>query len=366
MRVALLHNLADNAPAVARDAPHDILYELDHPANVAAYMAALKARGHQVFPMEGDAYLARRLKDLSIDICFNTCEGYRGDAREAQVPALLEMLGYPYTGSRVLALALTLDKAMTKRVLTYHRLPTPAFQEFVGADAPIDPRLAYPLFAKPNSEGTGIGIDERSILHNESELRERVAYLLDAYQQPVLVEQYVEGRDVTVGLVGNWPDLHIFPISMIDKETYEATGVSVYGSTMKVDQADAYKYHCPALLPERLANELRRLAGEVMRVTNPLDFARVDFRLDRYHDDQPYILEINSLPGITPISDLTLMAEADGWTHADLVYSVFEAALKRLGLQVPIPATIAPKEYAWLEQVPVADRRAEPAINPAS
>jgi D-alanine-D-alanine ligase len=339
MRVALLHNLAENAPQPNPDAPHDILYELDHPKNIEAYKKAIEAGGHEVFPMDGDAYVAQRLKDLSIDICFNQCEGYRGDAREAQIPALLEMIGVPYVGSKVLALALTLDKAMTKRVLMYHGLPTPPFQEFVTADDPLDPRLAsqFPLFAKPNSEGTGMGIDDRSIVRDEAELRERVAYLLHAYHEPVLVEKYIEGNDVTVGLVGNYPDLHIFPISMIDNSLYEETGLHVYGSELKIDLGDKYQYQCPARIPEELAAELRRLTSETMRVTNTLDFARVDFRLDRNNHNQPYILEINSLPGITPISDLTLMAEAEGWSHARLVYSVLEAALKRYGLEIAVP-----------------------------
>ncbi len=339
MRVALLYNLAENAPQPNPNAPHDILYELDHPHNVEAYRQALVAGGHEVFPMEGDAYLAQRVKDLNIDICYNTCEGYRGDSREAQVPALLEMLGLPYTGSKVLTLALTLDKAMTKRVLMYHGLPTPPFQEFLQANDPIDPRLAahYPLFAKPNSEGTGMGIDDRSILHAEGELRERVAYLLAAYHEPVLVEKYVEGNDATIGLVGNYPDLHLFPISMIDTALYEKTGLHVYGADLKVDLGDEYQYQCPAQLPAELADELRRLAIEAMRVTGTVDFARVDFRLDRNDGNRPYILEINSLPGITPISDLTLMAHADGWSHARLVYAVFEAALKRHGLQIDVP-----------------------------
>jgi D-alanine-D-alanine ligase len=339
MRVALLHNLMENAPQLNRDAPRDILYELDHPKNIEAYKLAIEAGGHQVFSMDGDAYLAQRLKDLAIDICFNQCEGYRGDSREAQVPALLEMLGVPYTGSKVLALALTLDKAMTKRVLLYHGLNTPRFQEFLTADDPLDARLAahFPLFAKPNSEGTGMGIDNRSILRTEAELRERVAYLLNGYQESVLVEQYIEGNDVTVGMVGNYPDPHIFPISMIDNSLYEETGIQVYGSELKIDLGDKYQYQCPARIPAELANKLRRLAIETMRVTGTLDYARVDFRLDRNDDNQPYILEINSLPGITPISDLTLMAEAEGWSHARLVYSVLEAALKRYGLQIEVP-----------------------------
>jgi D-alanine-D-alanine ligase len=221
----------------------------------------------------------------------------------------------------------------------YHGLPTPPFQEFVNADDPLDARLAahFPLFAKPNSEGTGMGIDDRSIARNEAELRERVAYLLEAYHEPVLVEKYIEGNDVTVGLVGNYPDLHLFPISMIDNSLYEETGIHVYGSELKIDLGDKYQYQCPARIPDELADELRRLAIETMRVTNTLDFARVDFRLDKNDNHQPYILEINSLPGITPISDLTLMAEAEGWSHARLVYSVLEAALKRYGLEITVP-----------------------------
>lgn len=350
MRIALLYNLAENAPQPDLNAPHDALYELDHPYNVAAYKAALEAGGHEVFPMEGDTALVQRIKDLAIDLCYNTCEGFRGDAREAQVPALLEMIGVPYTGSKVMTLALTLDKAMTKRILDYHGLPSPAFQEFFSADDSIDARLAdrFPLFAKPNSEGTGKGISEKSIVRNERELRTQVAYLLNGYHESVLVEQYIEGNDVTIGLVGNWPDLHLFPISMIDNALYEKTGLSVYGAALKVDLGDAYQYRCPAPLPAELADELRRLAVETMRVTGTLDFARVDFRLDRHDHNQPYILEINSLPGITPISDLTLMAQADGWTHADLVYSVLEAALRRMGLQLDLPAKITRQEYSWV------------------
>ena len=117
LRVALLYNLASNAPPLIGDAPADALDELDHEENVASYAAALRAAGHEVFPMEGDLSLPAKLRRLRIDIAFNTCEGFRGDAREAQVPALLEMIGMPYTAARVTGSTLTLDKAMTKRVL---------------------------------------------------------------------------------------------------------------------------------------------------------------------------------------------------------------------------------------------------------
>lgn len=360
LRIALLYNLAKNAP-LTTDAPPDALDELDNENNVAAYADALSAAGHTVFPMEGDASLPGRLKRLHVDVCFNTCEGYRGDSREAQVPALLEMLGIPYTAARVLGLALTLDKAMTKRVLTHHGLPTPRFQEFVTPDDPLDPRLRFPLFAKPNREGTGKGITDKSILTDVTELRQYVAYLLQAYRQRVLVEEYVDGRDLTCGLVGNleasaltapiplaamsprpgqtgvdYAGVHLFPISEVDYTVYAAGTEPVYSNRLKVTLADQYRNQCPAPVPDEVAAEVRRLTLEVFRCTRSLDMARVDFRLDR-RTGLPQILEINALPGITPTSDLTLCAEAEGWTHADLIVAVLNAATRRYGLR-PGPA----------------------------
>ncbi len=355
LNVALLYNLASNAP-LSPNAPPDALDELDSEKNVKAYAAALRGAGHTVFPMEGDALLPARLSRLDIDIAFNTCEGYRGDSREAQAPAILEMLGIPYTAARVLGLALTLDKAMTKRVLLAHGLPTPPFQEFLTPADPLDPRLRFPLFAKPNREGTGKGITEKSILHTEAELREYVAYLLQAYRQSVLVEEYVAGRDLTCGLVGNldlcaaaapiplaamipqagalgvdYAGAHFFPISEVDYTVYEPCAEPVYSNRLKVTLADQYHCWCPAPLSEATAAEIRRLTLEVFRCTQSLDVARVDFRLDA--DGQPQILEINALPGLTSISDLTLCAEAEGWTHAQLVIAVMDAAIRRHGLQ---------------------------------
>lgn len=332
MRVGLIYNIVENLPKPPKGAPKDIFYELDHWSVVESYKKALEEGGHKVFPIEGNSDLALELKQTKVDICFNTCEGYRGESREAQVPAILEMLGISYTGSKVLALALTLDKAMTKRVLEYSLLPTPRFQEFKSANEDVDPKLKFPLFVKPNSEGTGIGIGKKSIVKNRAELARQIRYLLRSYDHSVLVEEYIDGSDVTVGIVGNWPDLHIFPISMIDKKTYKDVGISVYGSEMKVLPVEKYYYLCPAPLPKHLEKKLKDIAVEVMRVTQTLDFCRVDFRLAK--GSKPYVLEINSLPGISPISDMTLMAEAEGWAHADLVNCVLEAAIRRYKMAV--------------------------------
>ncbi len=355
LRVAVLHNSKTDAlkAALPADAPADALAELDSQRGVHDYTAALSVLGHTVAAFEGDIHLPQRLAEFAPDICFNTCEGVRGDSREAQVPALLEMLGLPYTAAKVLSLAVTLDKAMTKRVLAYHGLPTPHFQEFRHADEPLDPALAArlarggALFVKPNREGTGTGIYKDALVRTEAGVRERVAYLQGAYGQTVLVEEYVAGRDVTCGLVGNLSavggadDLHLFPISEINYSGYPPGTEQFYSYKLKVDLAEDYAYWCPAPLSDELAAEVRRLTIETFRVCGCLDIARVDFRLDTDNNLQPMILEINALPGLAYNSDLTLCAQADGWSHYDLLQAYFNSAVRRCGLAAPVAQALA-------------------------
>jgi D-alanine-D-alanine ligase len=330
LRIALLINLARNAPPIHNNAPADILAELDADKNVEAYAAAMRARHHEVLIQEGNAHLANWLEKTQPDICFNTCEGFSGESREAQVPALLEMLGLPYTGPTPLAAAITHDKPTTQRILGCYGLPVPYFQEFTSPNDVLRSEMKFPLFIKPSHEGTGMGIRNDSIVRNEKRLREQVAYVIETYHQPAMVETYIEGKDITCGLVGNGDDVHYFPITEVDFSGYPADLEPIYGVQQKIDYADYYKNKCPAPLGEQLSNQIRQLTHQVFMVTGCRDFARVDFRLT--DNNQPYILEINGLPGITPASDLTLMAQAEGWTHADLVCSVLDAGLKRYGL----------------------------------
>jgi D-alanine-D-alanine ligase len=204
-RVGLVYNLAANVQSDERDddVPWDKWYELDTEYDVEGYESALRAGGHEVVPMEGNTSLPDKLEQCKVDICFNTCEGHRAKSREAQVPALLDMLGIPYTGSGVMSLAIGLDKSMTKRILQFYGVPTPKFQVFVTGEEPIDPRLNFPLFVKPSSEGSGIGITAKSICATPRQVRERVRFTLQSYKEPALVEEYIPGREITVGLVGN-------------------------------------------------------------------------------------------------------------------------------------------------------------------
>jgi D-alanine-D-alanine ligase len=350
LRVALLANLKVNAPHWDGMAP-DQWDDLDSARTVESLVEALRAGGHACEFVEADSTLWKNLEKYKPDICFNIAEGHFGDSRESQVPAILEMLRIPYTGSKVLPLALALDKPMTKRILYWHELPTPPFQTFEQATEPLDDDLEFPLFVKPSREGTGMGVSAKSIVHDENELREQLRFIINKYKQTALVERYIDGREVTVGLVGNLmgpvarrmphlpnspriqAGLRFFPPLEVDLKPYlESDGV--YSNRLKVDLADQLNYLCPAPIQEDLVDELNWLAAACFRVIGALDVARVDFRLDASDNWKPYILEINPLPGLSPgISDIVIEAAAEGIDHTELVNMILNTALDRYGMR---------------------------------
>jgi D-alanine-D-alanine ligase len=348
-RVALLANLKINAPhfdGMAQDQWDD----LDSEKTANALVEAIRAGGHICEFFEGNLTLLDTLQVFKPDICFNICEGHFGDARESHIPSLLEMMRIPYTGSKVLTLALALDKPMTKRVIAFHNLPTPEFQTFERVDEILSPDMKFPLFVKPSREGTGMGVSRQSIVHNEEEMRYQIELIFDKYKQPVLVERYIEGREVTVGFIGNLvgpvaqrlPDdenarriqagLHFLPPMEVDLSPFTDSD-TVYSNRLKVDLADKLNYLCPAPITEDQKDELNWLAAAVFRVTGALDVSRVDFRLDMHDNFKPYILEINPLPGLSPIiSDLVIEAAGEGITHTELVNMILNTALERYGM----------------------------------
>lgn len=351
MKVALLANLKKNAPTWPGMSP-DQWDDLDSEETIQSITTTLEKAGYQVTFLEGDQTLYANLQALKPDICFNICEGHFGDAREAQIPAILEMLRIPYTGSRVMTLALALDKPMTKRVLTYHDLPTPPFQVFERDFEILDPSLKFPLFVKPSREGTGMGVSAESIVHNGEELRLQIRRIFERYDQPALVERFIEGREVTLGMVGNltspvarripedeeapriFRGLHLFPALEVDMTAYPDEEAGVYTNRIKVELAHEFHYLCPAPLSPVELEELEWLAAATFRVMGCFDVARVDFRLDANENNKPYILEINPLPGLNKgYSDLCIEAEAEGWSYEQLINRILDEALQRYKLK---------------------------------
>ena len=365
MRIAVLANLKKNAPHW-EGMPDDQWDDLDSPRTADAIVAALRSGGHQAEFIEASIHppynIIERLREYKPDLCFNLSESHFGDGRESQIPGILEMLRIPYTGSKVLTLALALDKPMTKRILSYHGLPTPEFQVFDRADAPLaglllDERgeLRFPMFVKPSREGTSMGISAECIVRSVAELREQVGKQIGLYQQPILVERYIQGREITIGMVGNLDPvqdrlgreggesdqlpvgLTFLPPMEIDLTHFAPSEDHLYTNRIKTEWAETLDiYLCPAQIEPALEHRLKVLAGNVFRVLDVKDVSRVDFRIDAQNGHQPYILEINPLPGLNPdLSDLWLQARAAGWTYEKLINLIVDLAAERQGVTVP-------------------------------
>jgi D-alanine-D-alanine ligase len=348
-KVAVLANIKDEKVAKPEGVPPDAFADFDHIETIDAIRAALETDGHQTVFIQADTDLPYALRDEKPDICFNIAEGLGGDAREAQVPALLEMLQIPYTGSRVLANGISLDKTLTKRIWRDRRLPVASFQEFSIGDEPLRADLEFPLFVKPAREGTGMGVDMNAIVNNEKELRERADYIINTYQQPALVETFLPGREFTVGILGRsdakiysrhpeWYEkdgFHRFPILELDM-TRSVTPM-VYSQEAKskdVGEEGAPGYFCPANIEPELEKKLKYFALRAHIILNALDVSRTDVRLDA--QGNPRVMEINTLPGLTAeYSDLCLQSKAEGIRYEDLILEILYLGASRWGMIEP-------------------------------
>lgn len=345
LRIALIYNLKTNV-RVGQDAPPDALAEYDAPQTVEGLTVALEGAGHQVIPLEADETLLDTVRQARPDLCFNLAEGLRGDAREAQVPALLELLGLPYTGSKVLTQAISLDKAMTKRIWRDCGLPTAPFQVFARGDEPLDPTLAFPLFVKPVREGSGMGVTPASRVFDAVALRAQVRWVIQTYRQPALVETFLPGREFTIGLIGNTlmpgeaplsalydaRGFHVFPVEEIDLN--QGANPLVYNTAAKSygpEDEGVPGLIVPADIPDTLAQELKELAVAAFEALGALDLSRVDFRLDAA--GRPNLVEINTLPGLRPAySDMCLVALGEGMPYEVLVNEILKLAARRYQL----------------------------------
>ena len=348
-RVAVLANIKDESQPLPPGVPPDAYADFDHIETIDYIRKAVETDGHETAFLLADQDLPFALRKYKPDICFNIAEGLGGDAREAQVPAILEMMQIPYTGSRVLTNAISLDKTLTKRIWRDRRLPVAPFQEFIAGDESLRPDLNFPLFVKPAREGTGMGVDLKAIVRNESELRERVKWVIDNYNQPALVETFLPGREFTVGIMGRpdfknfsrhpeWYDkdgFHRFPILELDSS--RSVTPNVYSQAAKsksVGEEGAPGYFCPAILEPELEKKLNYLAWRAHILLGALDISRSDIRLDA--EGSPRLMEINTLPGLTPdYSDLCLQTKAEGIAYTDLILEILYMAASRWGMLEP-------------------------------
>jgi D-alanine-D-alanine ligase len=340
MRIGLAFDLKPDTPLPA-GAPDDLHEEFDSPATVKALADVIRSFGHEVRELGNGRPLLEALLRDPPDLVFNFAEGTGiSRSREARVPAVCEMLGIPHTGSDPLALAVALDKDMTRRVVESAGVTVPkgftlALPDgaYDGEFAEFSPMIAesglvLPLIAKPVCEGSSKGIRNKCVIRTADEFGPTVLRLARDYQQPVLVEEFIAGDEVTVGIIGNDPPQVLGTMRMVPKQAPE---FFVYSLEVKRDWEARVEYEAPAKLPLSVIHTLEESALTAFGALGCHDVARADFRI---RDGVPYFLEINPLPGLNPDSgDLCYLAYRIGLTHRELIGMILDAAITRCGLE---------------------------------
>ena len=328
MRIGLSYDLKDKVPR-PQGKPEDALEEYDSLETVDAIARAIEAQHHSVVKLGGGREFLNNVLGQRVDLVFNIAEGlgnYR--SREAQVPSVLEMLGVPYSGSDPLCLAVSLEKPLAKRLVSFSGVATPMWQVVSDTRQLKEvewSRFSLPAFAKPAHEGSSKGIRITSRLENSQQIVEAVTGLLEYYQQPVMVEEFISGEEVTVGVIGNSPPKVVGIMRVVPRKK---TDYFVYSLEVKRDWESLLTYECPALLGKGVLQDIADSSLKAYEALGCRDFARMDFRIGP--DGTPYFLEINPLPGLNPKSgDLPIMAGKMGWTYEALISAVLNAALQR-------------------------------------
>lgn len=329
LHIGIAYDLKSDA-VPAKGQPDDILEEYDSPETVAALGRALGDLGHETIDLGG----GRRFLETMLsgrprpDLIFNIAEGRGSRSREAHVPAACEMLGIPYTHSDPLTMALTLDKNLTKRIALSHGIPTAPFCLIERSEDLAAARLPpFPVIAKPNGEGSSMGIRRDSLCADSAALARRVELLLSDYRQPVLVESFLPGAEVTVAVLGNGPNARALAAMEIAPQSGN-NDTFIYSLETKRNYLAEVDYHVPPRLPSSTIAAIEERAVAIYRAIGCRDTARIDLRLDAA--GQPCLVEVNALPGLDPLrSDLPIMCGRLGVSYQELIDRIVRHATDR-------------------------------------
>jgi D-alanine-D-alanine ligase len=322
LNVGLVYDLRNDY--LAEGYGEDDVAEFDSEETIASLEGTIRSLGYRVDRVGNVRALCRRLAGGERwDLVFNIAEGLSGRCRESQVPAILEAYGIPYTFSDALVCALTLDKAFAKRIVRDAGLATPAFEVVERAADVADVGLRYPLFAKPLAEGTGKGVDAASRINSPAELARVCESLLARFEQPVLVEEFLPGREFTAAILGNGPRAYVLGVMEIvvidDPHT-------IYSYKAKEECEHLVRY-----LPFRdgaLYGQIEALALGAYHALQCRDTSRVDVRCDG--QGRPHFMEVNPLPGLHPMhSDLPMIATQEGMSYSELIGAIMTCARER-------------------------------------
>lgn len=336
-KVALTYNLKRSI-STDEGLPEDYFAEFDDEETVDAIATALETNGYKVTKIEADKKVYNLLMKLKPNIVFNIAEGLNGENREAQIPTILEMLNIPYTGSGPTTLTISLNKGLTHQILNHAGVPSPSFQIFTNAYTEIKKELGFPLVVKPLAEGSSKGIRNNSLVRNEQDLKKQISWVLKTYNQPAIIEEFLPGREFTVGLIGN-NEPKVLPIVEILFDKLPSGSNPLYSYEAKwiwdTIEKPLKMFSCPAEIPIKLKKKIQNTAVKTFKILNCRDLCRIDMRLDE--KGEPHVLEVNPLPGMIPKPDahsfLPAAATAAGFTYDRLINTILWTALQRYGLQ---------------------------------
>ncbi len=329
MRIGISYDLKTALKAEHHEqATDDALEEYDSPETLEIIAGAIEKKGHRIVRLGGGVQFLDNIRKEKVDLVFNISEG-RGNyrSREAQVPAVLEMLGIPYAGSDPLTLSVCLDKLLTKKIVALDGVPTPkwlTFNDEKELAAAAWKGFPFPSIVKPAYEGSSKGIRLTSLVEDVTAAKKEISRVLREYHQPVMIEEFIDGMEITVGVIGNAPPKLVGMMSIIPKKPEKHF---VYSVEVKRDYVNLVDYASPPQLPAKILDKLEQYSLKSFQVLGCRDFSRVDFRVGQ--NGVPYFIEINPLPGLGTYSDLIIMGVKMGWTHEGLIGAVLEAAIER-------------------------------------
>lgn len=339
MKVAILSNLFKESSEFKE--VEDDLVEVGN-----AVKKVLEAAGHEAIFFDVNEKTYEELRKSNIDMAFNVCERFNGSSLfEPHIASMLELLNIPYTGSGPLTLATCINKVRVKEILMHHGILTPNYQVFYSRNKKLDTELKFPLIVKPVCMDNSIGITADAVVHNEEELRSKVGYILRTYDQPALVEEFIEGKEITVGILGNGRNATVLPISEVLFVNWPETEDKVYSYEAKwLKDSNEWKgvaIGCPADIPKYQEYRIKRTALQVYNILGCRDYGRIDFRLSK--DGVPYVLEMNPNPGISPIVTveeqpdfMPFASQKAGMTYNELILKIFTEALERNNMTIKI------------------------------
>ena len=293
---------------------------------------------HNVTLIEADNNAFEKFKQSKPDIVFNIAEGFNNLSRESQIPAMLDMLKIPYTGSDALTLGICLDKARTKEILSYYNIPNANFI-LVDKIKPLSNHsIEFPSIVKPVSEGSSKGIFNSSLVRNYYELNAEIKRVIDVYNQPAIIEEFLPGKEFTVALIGNEDNTEILPIVEIMYDNFPDDIEHLYSYEAKwiLDTKDNVfdVFECPAAIDNNLEKQIKDTVLRTYNVLRCKDWSRIDIRLDK--NGIPNVIEINPLPGIMPDpnenSSFPKAARVAGINYNELIQRVLFEACKRHNL----------------------------------